>query len=89
MVAELCLRFSLNHPTQGGLLRIYTDASDVALGAVLVEYPPGTDMDPMCDSACPDGKVLAFCSKVCSATENRYAVTDRELLAIVYAVERF
>ena len=58
VVAELCLRFSLNHPTQGGLLRIYTDASDVALGAVLVEYPLGTDMDPMCDSACPDGKVL-------------------------------
>ena len=70
-------------------MRIFTDASDVALGAVLVEYSPGTNMDPMCESACPDGKVLAFCSKVFSGTERRYAVTDRELLAIVYAVERF
>jgi transposase InsO family protein len=89
IVNELADRFVLNHPSQGGCLRIYTDASNVAIGGVLVEYPEGTDMDPMIDGPTPDGKVLAFCSKVLTPTERRYAVSDRELLAIVFAVERF
>jgi hypothetical protein len=69
IIDELVGRFSLNHPTQGGLLRIFTDASNVALGAVLVEYPPGTDMNPLSNQPSPDGKVLAFCSKIFSATD--------------------
>ena len=92
IVHELSDRFALNHPTDGGQLRIYSDASDVAIGAVLVEYPADTDMDPMTVATTadfPTGKVLAFCSKTLTDTEKRYTVSDRELLAVVYAVEKF
>lgn len=54
-----------------------TDASDHSLGAVLQqkEYEVW--------------KPLAFFSKTMSATQRRYSVYDRELLAIYAAVKHF
>ena len=91
LTGELADGFALNHPSANGQLRIYTDASDVALGGVLVEYPPGADMDPTTSNPTefPQGKVLAFCSHTLTAAEKNYTISDRELLAVVYAVEKF
>ena len=56
---------------------IQTDASDIALGAVLLQlfysiYKP-----------------IAFASRKLSETEKRYSATERELLGIIYAYDQF
>jgi hypothetical protein len=55
-----------------------TDYSHVAVGAVLEQLQE-------------DGKrhVVSYASRTCSAAESRLGPTDGELLAIVYAVEKF
>lgn len=57
---------------------LYTDASPKALGAVLVQYNDRGE-----------ARVISFASKALSPTEQRYAQTQREALAIVWAVEHF
>lgn len=54
-----------------------TDASSVALGAVLSQISEGKDHP------------IAFASRTLSATEQRYATIEKELLAIVYACTHF
>lgn len=53
------------------------DASPVALGAVLIQF---TDDTPF---------VVSFASKALSEVERRYSQTEKESLALVWAVERF
>lgn len=57
---------------------LYTDASPVALGAVLVQRNP-------------EGKyrIIAFASKLLSPTERRYSQCQREALGIVWGSEHF
>lgn len=57
---------------------LYTDASPVALGAVLVQIDKNGNQ-----------RVISFASKLLSATEGRYPQTQREALAIVWAAEHF
>ncbi|XP_062558121.1 uncharacterized protein K02A2.6-like [Armigeres subalbatus] len=57
--------------------RVVADASPVGLGAVLLQF----------HEALP--KVVAYASKSLTATECRYAQTEKEALALVWAVERF
>lgn len=52
---------------------LFTDASQYALGAILVQK----------------GKVVALASRKLSPAETRYSATDREHLGLVYAAERF
>ncbi|XP_062702035.1 uncharacterized protein K02A2.6-like isoform X1 [Aedes albopictus] len=59
--------------------RVVTDASPVALGAVLLQFESGSDDDP---------HVICYVSKSLTPTEKRYCQTEREALAIVWAVER-
>ncbi|XP_065088042.1 uncharacterized protein K02A2.6-like [Ochlerotatus camptorhynchus] len=59
--------------------RVITDASPVALGAVLVQFEGSDDENP---------RVICYASKSLTATEKRYCQTEREALAIVWAVER-
>ena len=54
-----------------------TDASDIAIGAVLQQYLYG--------QWCP----LAYFSRKLSSTEQRYSTFDRELLAIYCAIRHF
>ena len=57
--------------------RVIADASPVGLGAVLVQL---------------DGeeyRIISYASKSLSDTERRYAQTEKEALALVYAVEKF
>lgn len=54
-----------------------TDASDYAIGAVLSQGTPGKD------------RPIAFASRTLNVTEEKYSTTEKELLAIVWAVKHF
>lgn len=56
---------------------LFTDASPVGLGAVLVQRNHHAH------------KICAYASKTLSDTEKRYAQTEKEALGIVWGVERF
>lgn len=58
--------------------RLVADASPVALGAVLLQFD---------DQSNP--RVISFASKSLSDVERRYSQTEKESLALVWAVERF
>lgn len=66
--------FDNNLPT-----RLIADASPVALGAVLLQF---SDMDRSVH-------LISYASKSLSSTEKRYCQTEKEALALVWAVERF
>lgn len=57
--------------------QLYADASPVALGAVLVQL---NNKRP---------RIISYASKSLSETEKRYCQTEKEALALVWAVERF
>lgn len=57
---------------------LYTDASPHAVGAVLTQI-----------NAEGHGRIISFASKALSPTEKRYPQTQREALAIVWAIEHF
>ena len=54
-----------------------TDASPWVLSAILSQCMPGTN----------DQKVVAYISRSLSEVERRYSQTEREALAIVWAME--
>lgn len=66
-------RTLLNFPDFTKPFIIECDASSVALGAVLKQ----------------DDFPLMFCSRVLSKSEMNYSVTDREFLALVWAIKKF
>ena len=57
--------------------KIATDASDIAVGAVLQQYVKG------------ERKPISFFSKTMKPAERRYSTFDRELLAIYLAIKYF
>lgn len=57
--------------------QIYADASPVGLGAVLIQFK---NSEP---------RVISYASRSLTATERRYAQTEKEALALVWSVERF
>lgn len=67
----------LQYPDFDRPFLLTTDASAVALGAVLSQGPVGSD------------KPIAYASRTLSDTESRYSTIERELLAIVWAVKHF
>ena len=67
----------LVHPKPDALVNIMTDASDVAMGAVLQQYLDGR--------WCP----LSCFSRKLSSTEQRYSTFNPELLAVYCAIHHF
>lgn len=58
---------------------VVVDASPVGLSAILSQNTPNVD----------DARVIAYASRALSPVEIRYSQTEREALAIVWAVEHF
>ena len=67
----------LNHPKPSAPTCIVTDASDLAVGAVLQQLIEGV--------WCP----ISFFSKTLKPPETRYSAFDRELLAVYLAIKHF
>ena len=67
----------LNRPDPDGVYIVQTDASDVGLGAVLLQEVSGVE------------RVLEFASRVLTPAERNYSVTERECLAVVWAIGKF
>ena len=67
----------LAHPVIGAQTELWCDASNIAVGAVLVQLQKGL------------WRPLAFWSKQLNRAQMNYSATDRELLAISYAVDHF
>lgn len=67
----------LQYPDYDKPFILTTDASTVALGAVLSQGQVGSD------------KPVAYASRTLSDTETRYSTIERELLAILWAVKHF
>jgi hypothetical protein len=62
----------------GSALELWTDASDYAIGAALVQTTPD-------NKECP----IAFFSRMLSEPERRYSVFEKETLAMHQAITRF
>lgn len=74
---DLAKQTLLAHPNPDANFSIVTDASNVAIGAVLQQIN-GTTIEP-----------LAFFSKKLDKTQKKYSTFDRELLAIFLSVKHF
>lgn len=57
--------------------QIIADASPVGLGAVLIQFKQN------------EPRIISYASRSLNRTEQKYAQTEKEALALVYAVERF
>ncbi|CAK1593440.1 unnamed protein product [Parnassius mnemosyne] len=67
----------LQYPDFDKTFILTTDASNIALGAVLSQGPIGSD------------RPVAYASRTLSDTESRYSTIERELLAVIWAVKHF
>ena len=75
---RLCVAPRLAHPNHESLFTLYTDASTIAVGAVLFQR----------DAAGVERAISVFSKKLSSAQRN-YSTFDREWLAVVCALEHF
>ncbi len=71
----------LTYPTREGHFVLSTDASDVGIGAVLEQEQE--------EGGRVAKKVIAYASKTLSDSQCHYCTTNKELLAVVMAVELF
>ena len=67
----------LAHPDYSKSFTIQTDASSIAIGAILSQTIDGKD------------HIVDSVSRILNTAERNYSATDRECLAVVWAVEKF
>jgi hypothetical protein len=71
---HLASALTINHHWRDGVTAdVYTDASQYALGVVVLQ----------------EGRIVAIASRKLTPAETRYSATDREHLGLVYAAEKF
>jgi transposase InsO family protein len=68
----------LVHPREGIPYAIYTDASKLGVSSVLTQ-----------ESSSGETLIVSTASRVLSPTERRYSTCEQELLAVVYALQKF
>ena len=74
----------LTFPTRSGFLHLYTDASQIGIGAILLEAPsaaPVLTYDPA------RHRIIAFLSKAFTPVESRWSVIEQELFAVFYSIK--
>ena len=76
--AQFANSIHLIHPNDELLYSIYTDASKFLIGALLMQ----TDENG-------ETYIVSTASRVLTATEQKYSTCEQELLAIVYALNKF
>lgn len=75
---EALMDITLTNPLNGDLLKLETDASDLAISAIL--YCRATNRDPW--------RPVEFVSRTLNEVQQRWPIHEREAFAIVYALER-
>ena len=75
----------LHHPDFSRPFHVATDASNVGIAAVLYQLPPGTTND---DNAATR-QYITFLARALHPAEKNYSATKKELLAIIFALNRF
>lgn len=78
LINDLC-EVTLANPLEGDFFKLETDASDLAIGAAL--YCRTTEED--------EWKPVEFISHSLNETQRRWPVHEREMFAIVHALEKF
>ena len=73
----LCQEPILRYPDFSKTFKLTTDASEYAIGAVLTQEIDKMDMP------------IAYYSKIMTGIEQRYEVTEKECLAVLYAINNF